>query len=78
MVSCSAAVSIPRPRESRRTLRRGERAGRLIFIGRAAKGLAGRRLVQADGSSNEGRESLFIDLIVLVEVDGAPGVAFEA
>jgi hypothetical protein len=41
-------------------------------------GLAGRGLVQANGSSNEGRESLLIDLIVLVEVDCAPGVAFEA
>jgi len=37
--------------------------------------LAGRRLVQASGSSNEGRESLLIDFIVLVEVDCAPGVA---
>ena len=41
-------------------------------------GLAGRGLVQANGSSNEGRESLLIDFIVLVEVDCAPGVAFEA
>jgi len=40
--------------------------------------LAGRGLVQANGSSNEGRESLLIDFIVLVEVDCAPGVAFEA
>ena len=40
--------------------------------------LAGRRLVQANGSSNEGRKSLLIDFIVLVEVDCAPGVAFEA
>ena len=40
--------------------------------------LAGRGLVQADGSSNEGRESLLIDFIVLVEVDRATGVAFEA
>src|SRR5438128_745544 len=40
--------------------------------------LAGRRLVQANGSSNEGREGLLIDFIVLVEVDCAPGVAFEA
>src|SRR5881396_4017116 len=39
---------------------------------------AGRGLVQANGSSNEGRESLLIDFIVLVEVDCAPGVAFEA
>jgi hypothetical protein len=41
-------------------------------------GLAGRGLVQANGRSNEGRESLLIDFIVLVEVDCAPGVAFEA
>ena len=41
-------------------------------------GLTGRGLVQANGSSNEGRESLLIDFIVLVEVDCAPGVAFEA
>ncbi len=41
-------------------------------------GLAGRGLVQANGSSNEGRESLLIDFIVLVDVDRAPGVAFEA
>ena len=40
--------------------------------------LAGRGLVQANGSSNEGRECLLIDFIVLVEVDCAPGVAFEA
>src|SRR5438067_860704 len=40
--------------------------------------LAGRGLVQANGSSNEGRESLLIDFIVRVEVDCAPGVAFEA
>ena len=40
--------------------------------------LARRRLVQADGSSDEGRESILIDLIVLVEVDCAPGVASEA
>jgi hypothetical protein len=41
-------------------------------------GLPGRGLVQANGSSNEVRESLLIDFIVLVEVDCAPGVAFEA
>jgi len=40
--------------------------------------LAGRGLVQANGSSNEGRESLLIDFIVLVEVDCAPGVGLEA
>jgi hypothetical protein len=40
--------------------------------------LAGRGLVQADGSSNESRESFLVDFIVLAEVDCAPGVAFEA
>src|SRR4051794_21470259 len=40
--------------------------------------LAGRGLVQADGSSDEGRKRLLIDLIALVEVDRAPGVAVEA
>ena len=40
--------------------------------------LARRGLVQAYSSSNEARESLRIDFIVLVEVDCAPGVAFEA
>jgi hypothetical protein len=37
--------------------------------------LAGRRLVQADGGSDEGHERPLVDLIVLVEVDCAPGVA---
>ena len=40
--------------------------------------LARRGLVQADGSSNQGHEGLLVDLIALVEVDGAPGVASEA
>ena len=40
--------------------------------------LTGRGLVQAHGSSNEVRESLLVDFIVLVEIDCAPGVAFEA
>jgi len=39
---------------------------------------AGLGLVQTDGSSDEGDERLLIDLIVLVEVDRAPRVAFEA
>jgi hypothetical protein len=57
------------------------RDGSLIPGGPVSGGqvtLAGRGLVQANGSSNEGRESLLIDFIVLVEVDCAPGVAFEA
>gem|GEM_PF-6678611 len=39
---------------------------------------AGRGLVQADCSSNEGCKSLLIDFIVLVDVNGASEVAFEA
>ncbi len=52
------------------------RAGTAVRTGPVT--LAGGGLVQANGSSNEGRESLLIDFIVLVEVDCAPGVAFEA
>src|SRR6476619_4096149 len=37
-----------------------------------------RGLVQADGGSDEGRERLLIDLVVLVEVDRPAGVALEA
>ncbi len=51
------------------------KSGQVGGIGAAS---AGRGLVQANGSSNQGRESLLIDSIVLVEVDRAPGVAFEA
>src|SRR4051794_38000580 len=40
--------------------------------------LAGLGLVQADGGSDEGHERLLIDLVVLVDVDGASGVALEA
>ncbi len=35
-------------------------------------------LVQTDGGLDEGRERLLVDLIALVDVDCAPGVAFEA
>src|SRR5205085_5292884 len=62
--------------------RRGRSEGRLRARGRAAAAatarLAGLGLVQADRSSNQGHESLLIDFIVLVDVDCAPGVAFEA
>ena len=54
----------------------GRNAARLVAVRQVE--LAGRGLVQANGSSNEGRESLLVDFIVLVEVDRAPGVAFEA
>jgi hypothetical protein len=54
---------------------RGERKLRSLLV---RSELAGRGLVQANGSSNEGRESLLIDFIVLVEVDCAPGVSLEA
>src|SRR4051812_35417819 len=40
--------------------------------------LTGLGLVQADGGSDEGHERLLIDLVVLVDVDGASGVALEA
>jgi len=36
------------------------------------------RRVQCHGSANERLERLFIDLVALVEIDGASGVAFEA
>ncbi len=38
---------------------------------------AGRRLVQGHGGPNESLQSLFVQLVAFVEVDGAPGVAFE-
>src|SRR5947208_2908500 len=37
-----------------------------------------RRHVQGHGGANERFQRLFIDLVALVEIDGAPGVAFEA
>jgi hypothetical protein len=36
------------------------------------------RRVQFHGGANERLQSLFIDLVALVEIDGTPGVAFEA
>ena len=48
-----------------------------VLIGSLLNPLPGRGLVQAHGSSDEGTESLLIDLIVLVEVDRAAGVASE-
>ena len=56
-----------------RGLRRRFRSGAVEQLS-----LAGRGLVQTDGSSDKGDERLLIDLIVLVEVDRAPCVAFEA
>jgi hypothetical protein len=55
-------------------------AGRHVAEGAARQvvALAGRGLVQVNGSSNKGYESLLIHFIVLVEVDCAPGVSFEA
>ena len=36
------------------------------------------RRVQCDGLANERLQRFFIDLVALMEIDGAPGVAFEA
>ena len=36
-----------------------------------------RRLVQRHSGANESLQSIFINLVALTEVDGAPGVAFE-
>ena len=36
------------------------------------------RAVQPDGGCNERLQGLLVDLVVLVDVDGAPEVAFEA
>jgi hypothetical protein len=36
------------------------------------------RCVQCHGGANERLERLFINLVALMEIDGAPGVAFEA
>src|SRR2546426_6703394 len=36
------------------------------------------RRVQCHGGANERLERLFIDLVALMEIDGTPGVAFEA
>src|SRR5262249_60343762 len=38
---------------------------------------AGGRLVQGYGGPNEGLQSLLVQLVAFVEVDGAPDVAFE-
>jgi hypothetical protein len=45
-----------------------------------ADGASGRshRRVQCHGGANERLQRLCIDLVALVEIDGAPGVAFEA
>ena len=45
-----------------------------------ADGASGRshRRVQRHGGANERLQRLFIDLVALMEIDGAPGVAFEA
>src|SRR5262245_49649938 len=43
-----------------------------------ASALPLRGLVQADRRTDERHEGLLVDLIVLVEVDGPPGVALEA
>jgi hypothetical protein len=40
--------------------------------------LGGRGRVQCHGGANERLQHLFINLIALMEVDGTPGVAFEA
>ena len=37
-----------------------------------------RRNVQRRGLANERLQRLFVDLVALIEIDGAPGVAFEA
>src|SRR2546426_8501673 len=37
-----------------------------------------RRRVQCHGGANERLERLFINLVALMEIDGTPGVAFEA
>jgi hypothetical protein len=36
------------------------------------------RRVQRDGGTDEGLQCFFINLVSLVEIDGTPGVAFEA
>src|SRR6266849_10017961 len=40
--------------------------------------LAGLGRVQRHGGANERLQRLFINLVALMEIDGAPGVAFEA
>src|SRR5436190_9823758 len=39
---------------------------------------AGLRRVQRHGSENKRLQCLLVNLIALVEIDGAPGIAFEA
>jgi hypothetical protein len=76
-----AGTQIARPGKAKRLYRpHGSAKGKTLrgSVSGGQVALAGRGLVQANGSSNEGRESLLIDFIVLVEVDCAPGVAFEA
>ena len=34
--------------------------------------------IHGHGGANESLQRVFIDLVALVEIDGAPGVAFEA
>jgi hypothetical protein len=45
---------------------------------RLAERLFTRGRVQCHGGANERLQRLFIDHVALVEIDGTPGVAFEA
>src|SRR5262245_3403749 len=56
-----------------------ERASSALRCFLRADGARGRsRRIQCHGGANERLQSLFIDLVALVEIDGTPGVAFEA
>src|SRR5260370_9930105 len=62
------------------TLSRLHAASSALWSLRRADGASGsgRRRVQCHGGANERLERLFINLVALMEIDGTPGVAFEA
>src|SRR5688572_31493125 len=61
-----------------RDLRHGRRVRNSSFAPCFVAGRSSRRRVQRHGGANERLQRLFIDLVALVEIDGTPGVAFEA
>ena len=69
-----------KPQESREAPEKVRRSSSALWSLLRADGASGRshRCVQRHGGANERLQRLFIDLVALMEIDGAPGVAFEA
>ena len=70
-------LTLPQPAHASLPRRRCSSALWSLLRADRASGRSHRR-VQCHGAANERLQRLFINLVALVDIDGAPGVAFEA